>query len=247
MAIESIMHHLKKSVLLCIDETMKVLPKGHSDLRNIKILLDELYKPYQDFSKSANKFYFVISTLDTLNVWSIQTDSQRPICWIPLRRLVLSESANLFCTLVRDSDGRRLFVINKCISDCNGHPRTLEKFYQVINIKNGDDTALNIDNYSSLIERLARSLNQLLGRISLSIIRIALIGDEKYLTDEIEISTGKSILRDLISSGIYINSLTDEEETFRVIPTLSAVTFQYFCIYNKDSKSEETRIIAKIL
>jgi len=180
-------------------------------------------------------------------VWSIQTDSQRPICWIPLRRLVLSESANLFCTLVRDSDGRRLFVINKCISDCNGHPRTLEKFYQVINIKNGDDTALNIDNYSSLIERLARSLNQLLGRISLSIIRIALIGDEKYLTDEIEISTGKSILRDLISSGIYINSLTDEEETFRVIPTLSAVTFQYFCIYNKDSKSEETRIIAKIL
>ena len=54
------------------------------------------------------------------------------------------------------------------------------------------------------MEHLARNLNQLLGRISLSIVKIALIGNEKFLTDEIEIATGKSTLRDLISSGIYL-------------------------------------------
>ncbi|POG73797.1 hypothetical protein GLOIN_2v1772162 [Rhizophagus irregularis DAOM 181602=DAOM 197198] len=246
-AIDSIIHHSGKSVLLCIDETMRVLPKGHGDLENIKTLLNELYRPYRDFSRLANKFYFVISTLDTLNVWSTQTDSQRPICWIPLRRLVLSESANLFRTLVRNLDEHRLFVIKKCISDCNGHPRTLEKFYQVINVENGDDTTLNTDNYSSLMERLARNLKQLLGRISLPIVKIALFGKEKSLTDEIETKAGKSNLRDLISSGIYINSLTDEGEIFSVIPTLSPVSLQYFCIYNKDSESEEITAIAKIL
>lgn len=57
----------------------------------------------------------------------------------------------------------------------------------------------------------------------------------------------KSTLRDLISSGIYINLLTDDKETFRVVPTLSSVALQYFCIYNKDSESEESRMIAKIL
>ncbi|CAG8437207.1 9361_t:CDS:2, partial [Funneliformis caledonium] len=143
-AIDSIIYHSGKSVLLCIDETMRVLQNGHEDLINLKKLLDELYNPYRDFSKSVNKFYFVVSTLDTLNVWNTQTDSQRPVHWISLRRLVLSESANLFCTLTKGLDEKRLFVINKCIADCNGHPRTLEYFYKVLK---ADDTALNIDVY----------------------------------------------------------------------------------------------------
>ncbi|CAG8669537.1 10445_t:CDS:2, partial [Gigaspora rosea] len=81
--------------------------------------------------------------------------------------------------------------------DCNGHPRTLEKFYELLH----DHKALNNDTYSSLIERLARSL---------------------------ETSLGTLTLRDIISLGIYINSLTNDVETFRVIPTLSLVGLQHF-------------------
>ncbi|CAG8564490.1 12800_t:CDS:2 [Funneliformis mosseae] len=243
-AIDSIIYHSGKSVLLCIDETMRVLQNGHEDLINLKKLLDELYIPYRDFSKSVNKFYFVVSTLDTLNVWNTQTDSQRPVHWISLRRLVLSESANLFCTLTKGLDEKRLFVINKCIADCNGHPRTLEYFYKVLK---ADDTALNIDVYSSLIERLAGYLDQLLGRISLPIVKIALLGNEVSLTNEIETITGKSTLRGLISSGIYINSLTKNVEIFKVIPTLSPIALQYFCISNKDNTSEDAGIVANIL
>ena len=59
----------------------------------------------------------------------------------------------------------RLLLINKCISDCNGHPRTLENFYKILDVKGKDDIALYIDVYSSLMERLARNLSQLLGKM----------------------------------------------------------------------------------
>ena len=56
------------------------------------------------------------------------------------------------------------------IADCNGHPRTLEKFYKILDAKDDVDTALSIDVYNSLIERLAKNLDPSLGRISLSIV-----------------------------------------------------------------------------
>ncbi|RHZ71881.1 hypothetical protein Glove_251g25 [Diversispora epigaea] len=87
-------------------------------------------------SSSDTKFHFVVSTLDVINIFDTQTDSQRPIIWIPLRRLALSESIKLFNEITENLNGHRLFIIKKCIADCT-------------------------DTYSSLIERFARNLNLL--------------------------------------------------------------------------------------
>ena len=137
-----------------------------------------------------------------------------------------------------------MFIIKKCIADCNGHPRTLEKFYQLLH---NDDTALNTDIYSSLIERLARNLDLLFGEISFSIVKMALLGNTISLTHEIETTLRTLTLRDLISSGIYINSLTDNNETFNVIPTLSPVGLQYFCMINKNNENDDVKTVTKIL
>ncbi|CAG8570192.1 40706_t:CDS:2 [Gigaspora margarita] len=242
-AIKSIIYHSGKSVLLCVDETMRVLSGNNTNLESIKTLLSELYTPYHALSASESKFHFVVSTLDAINMWKTQTDSQRPINWIPLRRLALSESVELFHEITKSLSERRLFIIKKCIADCNGHPRTLEEFYQLLN----DDIALNTDVYSSLIERLAKNLGSLFGRISFSIVKMALLGKITSLICEIETTLGTLTLRELISSGIYINSLTDKNETFNVIPTLSPVSLQYFCMFNKNDVNDDAKTVAKIL
>ncbi|CAG8829370.1 27933_t:CDS:2, partial [Gigaspora margarita] len=158
-------------------------------------------------------------------------------------RLALSESVELFHEITKSLSDRRLFIIKKCIADCNGHPRTLEKFYQLLH----DDIALNTDVYSSLIERLAKNLDPLFGRISFSIVKMALLGKITPLICEIETTLGTLTLRDLISSGIYINSLTDNNETFKVIPTLSPVGLQYFCMFSKNDVNDDAKTVAKIL
>ncbi|RIB18707.1 hypothetical protein C2G38_2245604, partial [Gigaspora rosea] len=240
-AVQSIIHHSKKSVLLCVDDTRIVY---NTNLESIKILLYELYKPYHDLSASESKFHFVVSTHDAINMW--KTDSRRPINWIPLRRLALSESVELFHEITKSLSDRRLFIIKKCIADCNGHPRTLEKFYQLLR---DDDIALNTDVYSSLIERLAKNLNPLFGIISFSIVKMALLGKITSLMYEIETTLGTSTLRDLISSGIYINSLTDNSENLKVIPTLSPVSLQYFCMFSQNGFdiNDDAKTVAKIL
>ncbi|KAF0351281.1 hypothetical protein F8M41_015383 [Gigaspora margarita] len=238
-AVKSIIHHSRKSVLLCVDETMRVLSDNNTNLESIKTLLYELYKPYHALSASDSKFHFVVSTLDAINMWK----TQRPINWIPLRRLALSESVELFHEITKSLSDRRLFIIKKCIADCNGHPRTLEKFYQLLH----DDIALNTDVYSSLIERLAKNLDPLFGRIFFSIVKMALLGKITPFICEIETTLGTLTLRDLISSGIYINSLTDNNEIFNVIPTLSPVGLQYFCMFSKNDVNDDAKTVAKIL
>ncbi|CAG8600278.1 644_t:CDS:2 [Racocetra fulgida] len=163
-------------------------------------------------------------------LWSYFFDENKPINWIPLRRLALSESVELFHEITKSLNDRRLFIIKKCIADCNGHPRILEKFYQLLH----DNIALNTNVYSSLIEYLAKNLDSLFGKII-------------FLICEIKTTLGTSTLRDLIFSRIYINSLTDNNETFNIIPTLLPVSLQYFCMFSKNDVNDNAKTVAKIL
>jgi hypothetical protein len=79
----------------------------------------------------------------------------REINWIPLRRLNITESIELLNNLTIKLECHRKFIINKCISDCNDHPRTLEKFYKLLE---GDKTALKVNNFATLIEKLTKQI-----------------------------------------------------------------------------------------
>src|SRR5436305_105130 len=52
-------------------------------------------------------------------------------------------------------------------------------------------------------------------------------------------------VKDLISTGIYINSVTEHDNVTNVIPTLTLVSLYYFCIKNSEDGNAKT--VAKIL
>ncbi|CAJ0912634.1 9857_t:CDS:2, partial [Entrophospora sp. SA101] len=100
-AVQSILYYSKKRVLLCIDEIMKILSGTDTNQKQAKVnkSLNHLYNPYQEFAKDKEeliKFNFILTTLDAVYVQSNMTDSGRQIEWIPLRRLEISELAELF-------------------------------------------------------------------------------------------------------------------------------------------------------
>jgi hypothetical protein len=162
------------------------------------------------------------------------TRSGRIIDWIPLRRLEISESTELFNKIISPEslklEESRSYVIKKCIADCNGHPRTLERFYEVVN----SNEAQKIHDYNTLVANLTHYIREWYQDISFPVVKIALLGETVKLNSIIETDGEKLSVSALISSGVYINSLTDKSEAQFVIPTLSPVSIQYFCLNNKD-------------
>lgn len=255
-AVQSILYHSKKRVFLCIDETMKILADVDKDRKQAKIneFLNNLYNPYQGLAGLAKdkneliKFNFILTTLDAVYVQKNTTDSGRKIEWVPLRRLEISESAELFSEAMEDLnlDERRSYVIKKCIADCNGHPRTLEKFYKVFNSNEGTK---KVHNYNSLLAILIDDIEEWYHNISFPVVKMALLGETVRLSQIINTNGEQLSVSALISSGVYINSLTEKNEAEFVIPTLSPVSLQYFCSKNNDDGDAKiaTKIIQNLL
>ncbi|EXX71602.1 hypothetical protein RirG_076980 [Rhizophagus irregularis DAOM 197198w] len=169
------------------------------------------------------------------------TDSGRAIEWIPLRRLEVSESAELFSEVIRSLNlEHRLFIIKKCLADCNGHPRTLENFYQVFN---SNEEAKKIHNYSSLIAILTNHIGEWYKHISFPVVKMALLEKSVRLSDIINTNGEQLSISALISSRTYINLLTEKSEAQFVIPTLLPISLQYFCLNNKDDGDAQTATI----
>ena len=243
-AVQSILYHSKKRVFLCVDETMKILSSTDTNRKQVKIneFLNHLYNPYQGLANDNEeliKFNFILTTLDAVYVQDSRIYLGRDINWVPLRRLNISESAELFSEIIRNLnlDKRRLYVIKKCIADCNGHPRTLENFYQVFN---SNKEAKKIHNYGSLITILTNHIGEWYMHISFPVVKAALLGETVRLSHIINTNGEQLSISALISSGVYINSLTEKSEAQFVIPTLSPVSLHYFCLNNKDDGDAPT-------
>jgi hypothetical protein len=248
-AVESILYHSKKRVFLCIDETLNISPDAKCRQDKINVLLNNLYSPYQGLVNDKGeliKFNFILTTLDAVYVQTNTTYSGRKIDWVPLRRLEISESTDLFHKILNDNElkEKRKYLIKKCISDCNGHPRTLEKFYELLS---ENKTALDTDMYSSLLSHLVDrivSSSFTLSYLNFSVIKTALLGNSTSLTCKINTLNGEFSIKDLISMGVYINSLTEVEETINVVPTLTLISIRYFC---KGNEEGDAKIAVEIL
>ncbi|GBC00031.1 hypothetical protein RclHR1_37100001, partial [Rhizophagus clarus] len=228
--IKSIILHSGKSVLLCVDEIMKIDNEDHSSVVN---LLNNLYIPYKDLMLKEKVFKFIVSTLDASLLQDTQTTALgRPISWIPLRKLEFSESTALFSKFIEEleENADRVFIIKKCISDCNGHPRTLESLYSLLN---GNKTILKTANFAAIIEMLISKIT--INYITFPVVKLALLGKYVRLDEEVEVAAKKVLrVKDLITSGVYINTLTNFEDATQVIPTLTLVSLYYFCTKNED-------------
>ncbi|CAB4441815.1 unnamed protein product [Rhizophagus irregularis] len=256
-AVKSILHHIeclygsKRSVFLCVDESLKILSRDNSNQKNqdqINNFLINLYNPYQetlDYKEkkgSLIRFNFIITTLDAVYVRETRTHLGRDINWAPLRRLDISESMELFDKFTEELDSNRAYIINRCISDCNGHPRTLEKFYKLLN---GSNTTLKTNNFATLIEELTKSIDTWFSNISFSVVKLALLGKEVDLERTLKVKGKDLSIKDLISTGIYINSVTEQSNVTSVIPTLTLVSLYYFCMTN--SEDGDAKTVAKTL
>ncbi|GET62012.1 hypothetical protein RIR_jg12171.t1 [Rhizophagus irregularis DAOM 181602=DAOM 197198] len=240
-ATQSIIHHSGKSVLLCVDEIMKIDNENHS---NIISLLNNLYTPYHSLATKDKKFRFIITTLDAICLWDTQTALGRQINWIPLRRLEFSESIELFKEVIKklESDSR-VSVLCKCISGCNGHPRTLEKFYELLS----NTTALTTYGWAALIEELTKKIvNWFVNYITFPVVKLALLGEYVRLDTMVKVTACKELsVKDLITSGVYINSVTNQDDVNEVIPTLTLVSLYYFCM--KTVEGDDAKTVARIL
>ncbi|PKY36956.1 hypothetical protein RhiirB3_460857, partial [Rhizophagus irregularis] len=172
--------------------------ENHSNI--IISLLNNLYTPYQSLATKDKNFRFIITTLDAIRLWDIQKASGRQINWIPLRRIEFSESIELFNEVTKklESDSR-VSVIRKCISDCNGHPRMLEKFYELLS----NTTALTTYGSAALMEELTKKIvHFFVNYITFSVVKLALLGEHVRLDTKVKVTVDKELsVKDLIASG----------------------------------------------
>ncbi|CAB4492690.1 unnamed protein product [Rhizophagus irregularis] len=182
---------------------MKISPNTDDVNRrqhNINELLNNLYSRLMNDKGKLIKFNFILTTLDAVYVRTNSTYSGKKIDWVPLRRLEISESTDLFHKILngKELNEKRKYLIRKCISD--------------------------------LIKR-------------------ALLGNSTRLSHKINTLNREYSISDLISIGVYINSLTKVEETVSVVPTLNLVSIQYFCnMYEEEGKKEgDAKIVVEIL
>ncbi|CAB5208805.1 unnamed protein product [Rhizophagus irregularis] len=103
---------------------MKISPNTDDVNRrqhNINELLNNLYSRLMNDKGKLIKFNFILTTLDAVYVRTNSTYSGKKIDWVPLRRLEISESTDLFHKILngKELNEKRKYLIRKCISDCN--------------------------------------------------------------------------------------------------------------------------------
>jgi hypothetical protein len=204
-AIECIMVHSNKGVLLLVDEVMKSGAAG----KVVSIIggcLDEL----------TTKFNAVMTTLDTLAFQKEETDSGRKIKWVKLKPAKLSSAMSLF------EDSAKSPILAQCIADCNGHFRSLETLYLLwIEVKAQPLT------YPALIKRLRESMERKYGDIlTIDLIKPALRGKE---VSPSSMPDGLKTYQEYLSSGIYLNSV---EGGSKFVPRLSPLLLMIFAERN---------------
>jgi len=128
------------SILLCVDELIRAaddfLPLDpHSPLtpEGTKALVGLLHQVCAITDEQGpDMLNLVVSTLDLAPVVGVTTGSQRPVRWIPLPALTQISAEGLFVPLLTGVTNERRRQLQLCISDCAGHPRTLEHLYGIL-------------------------------------------------------------------------------------------------------------------
>jgi hypothetical protein len=209
-ALKFISRRYDKPVLLCVDELMKSTnPK--EVVSAIGSCLDQI-----------ENFDAVVSTLDIYPVTQEETDSKRKICWVKMTPLKLEHGLELFRSILSQAPGREV-VIEACISDCNGHGRSLETL--ALHLRN--PACREIDSYSAIMDAIADQVKGSLQEVSIEMVTLALAGNTVSLSDDvITFDKRKKSISQCISAGYYLNSLVGGEKN--VIPQLSPLLLRAF-------------------
>jgi hypothetical protein len=183
-------------------------------------VLTEIGKCLDGFT--SLQFNAVITTLDTTPLSKMKTESGRPIAWNFLTPLSIAEAYQLF------PKANSVPQLRQCISDCNGHPRSLETLKLVC-----EELNWQFPSYSTLLTKLLAGLeNRGVPIPTLEIVKIALRGKwmnlDKHLDDYLY--NEKVTLRDCIRMGHLLNSYQGDQTM--VVPKLSPLLLMSFASRN---------------
>lgn len=225
MAIRCITDHSSKGVLLLVDELMKS-GGGKED----KVLIEEKVSEIgKCLDTLTTRFNVVVSTLNMLAT-DKETKSGRKIIWIKLAPPTLDEALSLF-----GEDALKFPILRQCISDCNGHHRSLETLKLVWDKCKEKDYS-----YTMLIQELGKRMDPKYSELRIDLIRAALRG---YPVFSDESPDGKQSYADYLASGFYLNT-PDQPSYFvprisplqlllyahkHVAPNTLVVVFSAFC------------------
>lgn len=215
-ALAAILRHRKSDpVLLCVDELIKatlvkaeVQDAAQSVVYEVGVLLSHF---------GYDQFNAIVTTLDFRPLREEGTRLGRPIAWVSLPSLALKGALSLFKPLWSGLNYRRRLVLAMCVSDCNGHPRSLEYLYRLLRT---DRSARHSKPYTVIMDTLVQNLGEAVP--SYAVVKAALAGKAMPLDTEI----GRSPLSELIAKGTYIN--TSVTGASMVVPKLSPLLLRAF-------------------
>lgn len=188
-AVECVMAHSNKGVLLLVDEIMK--SGGISE--DIQLINQRVSDIGSCLNILTTKFNAVLTTLNMLVTSNATISSGRPICWIPLPPATSSEAQSLF-----GEDAIKYPALRLCIEDCNGHHRSLETLKVVWNEYKDANFS-----YPMLILELGKRMDQKYRQLTLDLIRPALKGYTVALTDTPD---KQYTFAEYLAQGYYLNA-----------------------------------------
>ena len=181
VAIQCIMEHSDKGVLLLVDEIMK----SGGVVEDILLIHEKVSQIGNCLNILATKFNVVLTTL---NMQAMRIEGSRKIGWIKLAPPTLEEATSLF-----GSDAAHSSILRRCIVDCNGHYHSLETLKVV-----WDEHPEMRCSYTTMIQKLGEAMEKKFSQLRITLIRAALGGrlndspDAPYLQQGIYLNTPHS-------------------------------------------------------
>jgi hypothetical protein len=190
----------KKNLFLAIDELMKA--GGHPVVKIPNRPLD-VVGIVGGILNAYENVVALITTLDQGNCFLANTaapligekiSSGRAICWFPLDLLSKEEALSLFNG--GKLDGRMRLLI----SDCNGHPRSLQYMWQVFSDLDWDVSAYS---YAKLVEKFVETYGTFIPPPA-SVVKECLLGQQVELLSHP--SEDAKTFQQYVETGVLINS-----------------------------------------
>lgn len=149
----------------------------------------------------------------------MKSASGRTIQWVPLKPLSWEDALSLF------PNSQKYPQLQRCISDCNGHPRSLEALKILC-----DKKGWQLPEYLPLVQEFIYKLESSAIPIpEPSHIIAALRGQSVHLEDSPDLPVvGKksTTYREYVAQGHFLNTLEDGEA--KIIPQLSPILLMLF-------------------
>ena len=210
----------RTGILLLVDETRKLAEaferktgrSVHDTVNGVHDMLGALGRALDSNRPSA--FNAACTTLDSLMLQAVATNSGRRIDWVGLDGLHQSSAETMIMhALGRRSAGRVPALLALCIADCARHPRTLESLLEALlsqdAVRKGFPEWLYDPGTLQLIRQMVSS--RLVSKSPLWAIRAALNGVTLRYDGIIEGSGGVTF-GDAIAKGVFLNTIETKND-----------------------------------